>query len=130
MRRCWGVLAPLHLIDAAAPMHHLMCLVGSQSRIAMDVRCPTCPRLGDGERRLIGLLAAAQTGDDQAFRRQAAEVLRSEVLMGAAASARRVAARFLVTGFGFPTRPVPAWAPEVIPHPAPDAVAATGATVH
>ena len=120
-----GDLASYDMVDAATPLHHLMCFVGSQARIAMDVRCPHCTHLGDGERRLIGLLAAAQGGDDQAFTRQAAEIFRAEVLVGAAVVARRVAGQFLVKGLAFPTRPMPSWAPEVITHTPPETISAT-----
>ncbi len=111
-------LTTVDLVDAATPLHHLMCFVGSHSRIAMDVRCPKCTHLGDGERRLIGLLAAAQGGDDTGFTRQAAEIFNADVLIGAAVVARRVASQYLAKGLSFPARPVTPEGLAVPMHPA------------
>ena len=118
------------LLDAATPLHHRMCFVGSQSRIGMDVRCPKCPHLGDGERRLIGLLSAAQGGDDTGFTRQAAEIFRPDVLIGAAVVARRVASQYLLKGLTFPVRPMVPAAITVPMHIPTETADQAGATVH
>lgn len=98
-------LLPYDLIDAANPFNGLMCLIGWRARFGIDVRCPSCPHLGDGEQRMIGFLAAAQGGADNTVAGVAAETFQSDAVPGAVWLGRQVAGKFMTKGLILPMRP-------------------------
>lgn len=50
-------------LDAVRGFDALMHMIGTMATIKLDVRCVACPALGDGEARLIGIVARAQAGN-------------------------------------------------------------------
>lgn len=108
-------LARQDLECLAMPLHRLMCLVGSHASVSMDVRCPRCGRLGDGERRLLAMLASAQARDESALRRRSAAIVKPQADDAAVDLARWVAEQLLVKGRALPDRREDAPAPAALP---------------
>jgi hypothetical protein len=117
----WECFASLPAAAIAAHgFEAIMQLIGTTAKIRLDVRCIACPALGDGEIRLLNIVARAQAGNVDVV-----ETALGEILPQAAA---RCASRIVVAfagelargGLVLPVRSGPASQEPAPTHACPD----------